>query len=50
MCMGWDGQFSTVPTEAEKGIGFPGAGADQHRCWEQSSGPLQEQTTLLTSS
>lgn len=55
MCVGSYGQFSTVPTEAKGGPWVLWSGsyrrywAGQHGCWEQNSGPLQEQITLLTS-
>lgn len=56
MCVGSYGQFSTVPTEAKRGPwilwswSYRRYWAGQHGCWEQNSGPLPEQVTLLTSS
>ena len=37
-----------VSVEVKRGISFPRAGVVGSRCWEQDSGPLQQQDTRLT--
>ena len=45
VCEGGTQHICGCPQRPNDGFGFPGAA--QHRCWELTSGPLQEQQAFL---